>query len=270
LTGGEAMVHPQFWDILAEAAAQSFAVTILSNGTLLSEETCDRLASFPNLWGVSLSLYGASEQTYAAVTRSRGSFERTLAGARRLRERGIRAWLKLVLLRANAAEMEAMLELADREGFEHSIDPEITGRFDGTRGSLSDRVDLETLGALYRGPLRDLLGKGKENPTDDEFKCNCARGNAAVSATGDVYPCIATPLRAGNIREQSFLEIWKDSPTFRWIRSLKIADFKTCAPCLLKAWCRRSPGAPYLLSGDYTGVDPWTCEEAALIRSVKG
>jgi radical SAM protein with 4Fe4S-binding SPASM domain len=250
------------------AEARSFAVTILSNGTLLTEEACDRLASFPNLWGVSLSLYGASEKTYAAVTRSRGSFERTIAGARRLRERGIRTWLKIILLQANAAETGAMLELADREGFEHTVDTTITGRYDGTRGSLSDRVDLKTLEALYRGPLNDLLGKGKEDPDDDEFKCNCARGNGAVSATGEVYPCIATPLRAGNIRERSFLEIWNESPVFKWIRGLKISDFKTCAPCPLKAWCRRSTGAAYLHSGDFTGVDPLTCEEAALIRSL--
>ena len=59
LTGGEAMVHPRFWDILDEAAARSFAVALLSNGTLLTESACDRLAAYPNLWNVSLSVYGA-------------------------------------------------------------------------------------------------------------------------------------------------------------------------------------------------------------------
>ena len=50
LTGGEAMVHPRFWDIADEAASRGFALQVLSNGTLLTEEACDRLASYVNLW----------------------------------------------------------------------------------------------------------------------------------------------------------------------------------------------------------------------------
>lgn len=268
LTGGEAMAHPRFWEVADLAAARGFAVTLLSNGTLLTEGACDRLAGYANLWGVSLSLYGAAAGTHDGVTRSPGSFVRTMEGARRLRRRGVRVGLKFVVLGANAAEAGEMLAMADREGFESSVDVAISGRYDGTAGSLATRVDAGTLAALYRGPLRGLVGKGKSDPTDDEFKCNCARGNAAVSSTGDVYPCIAAPLRAGNIREQHFGEIWTRSPVFRWIRGLRLSDFKTCAPCDLKAWCRRSPGPAYLLTGDYTGVDPWTCQEASLLRSL--
>jgi radical SAM protein with 4Fe4S-binding SPASM domain len=182
--------------------------------------------------------------------------------------RGVRVSLKFVLMKANAAEAEAMMALADGEGLEYSIDPTITGRYDGTSGSLSTRVDGATLESLYAGPLKFLIKPGPSDPTDNQFKCNCARGNAAVSSTGEVYPCIATPLRAGSIREKPFTEIWTDSPVFRWIRGLQVADFKTCAPCGLKSWCRRSPGPAYLLTGDYTSVDPWTCQEAAIIKSV--
>jgi AdoMet-dependent heme synthase len=270
LTGGEAMVHPRFWDIADAAAARGFAVTVLSNGTLLTEAACDRLAAYANLWGVSLSVYGATAATHDAITRVPGSYERTMAGARRLAERGARVGLKFVLMKGNASETGAMIAGAEAEGFEYSVDPTITGRYDGTSGSLATRVDHEQLEALYRDSLRYLIQPGPAEPTDDQFKCNCARGNAAVSATGEVYPCIATPLRAGSIREQPFSRIWVDSPLFRWIRGLRVADFKTCAPCGLKSWCRRSPGPAYLLTGDYTGVDPWTCREAEIIRSIAG
>ncbi|MBI3858198.1 MAG: radical SAM protein [Planctomycetes bacterium] len=268
LSGGEAMVHPRFWEIADEAAARGFALTVLSNGTLLTEAACDRLASYANLWGVSLSVYGARPETHDAITQVAGSFERTMAGARRMAARGARIGLKFVLMKGNAAEAGTMIAGAEAEGFEFSIDPTITWRYDGTSGSLAGRVDHETLEALYRKPLRPLIKPGPAEPTDDQFKCNCARGNAAVSATGEVYPCIATPLRAGSIRERSFVDIWNESPVFQWIRGLRVADFKTCAPCGLKSWCRRSPGPAYLLTGDYTGVDPWTCREAEIIRSI--
>ena len=267
LTGGEAMVHPRFWDIADEAASRGFALQVLSNGTLLTEEACDRLASYVNLWGVGLSVYGATAGTHDSITQVSGSFERTMAGWRRLAARGVRVGLKFVLMKANASEASSMIAMAEGEGVDYSIDTTITGRYDGTSGSLATRVDAEALEALYAGPLKSLIKPGPAEPTDDEFKCNCARGNAAVSSTGEVYPCIAAPLRAGSIREQSFVDIWNESPVFRWIRGLHVSDFKTCAPCGLKPWCRRSPGPAYLLTGDYTGVDPWTCREAAIIHS---
>ncbi len=269
LTGGEAMAHPRFWDVVEAAAERRFALTLLSNGTLLTSEACARLAALPHLWGVSLSLYGARAETHDALTKSPGSFRRTLEGARGLRERGAAAWLKFILLRGNAAEAGEMLALGEREGFVYSFDSQITGRYDGSRTSLDQRVDPETLRAVYEGPLRELLqGTGNPDPSDDEFKCLCARGNAAVSATGEVYPCIATPLRAGNVREQPFPAIWKDSPVFRWIRGLKRKDFASCDPCDLKAWCRRSPSPAVVLHGDFTGIDPWICREAEILRSL--
>lgn len=268
LTGGEAMSHPRFWDVLDEAASRNFAITLLTNGTLLSEKPCDRLASVPALADVSVSVYGATAAVHDAVTRSPGSFAKTWAGMRRLRSRGVNVSLKFIILKGNAREVPGMVEAAEEEGLTYSVDTTITGRYDGTFGSLDGRVDLRTVEDLYRGPLRPLLEERCAEPDDDEFKCNCARANAAVTASGDVYPCIATPLRAGNIRERPFPEIWRDSPVFRWIRGLRLEDFKTCAPCPLKAWCRRSPGAAVLLHGDYTGVDPWTCGEADVIRRV--
>ncbi len=269
VTGGEAMAHPGFWQVLDEAAAHSFAVTVLSNGTLLSAAACDRLASYANLWGVSLSLYGARAATHDGVTRSAGSFDRTMAGARRLKERGVRAGLKYIVLASNAGEAGAMLEASEAEGFEVQVDPAITGRYDGTFGSLDQRVEGRALEELYRGPLRDLAGRGPAAPSEDDFTCNCARGNAAVSATGEVYPCISVPLRAGSIRERSFGEIWAGSPVFRRFRNLRAEDFKECAPCALRPWCRRSPGPAYVLTGDSTGVDPWTCREAAILRDLQ-
>jgi radical SAM protein with 4Fe4S-binding SPASM domain len=270
LTGGEALVHPRFWDILDEAAARNFAVNVLSNGTLLTESVCDRLTAYPSLWLTSLSVYGARAATHDAVTRSRGSFRRTIDGARRIRDRGGRLLLKFIVMRANAAEVGEMVALADREEIPYSVDTTITGRYDGTMGSLATRVDPPTLAELYQGPLRHLLTARRRDPTDEEFKCNCARVNGAVSSSGDVYPCIAAPWTAGNVRERPFGEIWRNSPVFQSIRGFRIADFKTCSPCPLKRWCHRSPGPAYLLTGDYTSVDPWSCQEAQIIHDILG
>ena len=147
------------------------------------------------------------------------------------------------------------------------IDRTVTARHDGTRGSLDNRVEVGQLEGLYRGPLRKLVRVGPARPvTSEEFACNCARGNCAITAQGDVLPCISVPLVAGNIRLQSFAEIWASSPVFQRIRGLRLEDYQQCAPCPHQSHCTRERGAAVTYSGSYTGTDPLVCARAALVH----
>jgi radical SAM protein with 4Fe4S-binding SPASM domain len=267
-TGGEALVHPRIWDYIAEAGRRSMAVRILTNGTPLTDRVVDRLAAFEHLQGLDVSVYGATPETHDAITCVPGSFARTWAGIRRLRARGIRAKVKFVLMRSNAHEAAAMIAQAEAEGVPFLVDAHITARYDGTDSSLSQRPVRAQLEALYRGPLRRFLEEAGLGRGPQPLRCNCAIDRAAIMANGDVYPCVAAPLAGGNVRRQTFREIWRHSPVFERIRALREEDFRACHPCPLRPWCQREAGQSYLASGEYTGVDPWFCEEAEVVRAV--
>lgn len=263
LTGGEVFLHPHLFGILDHARRLGLAVQILTNGTLVE---ADRLAGYSNLLGVSISLYGATAATHDAVTRVPGSFDAAWTGVRSLRARAIAVRLKFVILRPNAGEVTGMLAQAEREGLPHFADMTVTGRHDGACGGTDLRITPEEAETLYRGPLRHMVpsGEAKEN----DLACNCARGNCAITASGDVLPCISVPWKAGNLRETPFEEIWRDSEVFRKIRLLKTTDYKACAPCPLKPHCTREKGAAFIASGSYTGIDPWICAVAEAARRV--
>lgn len=267
-TGGEALVHPRFFDFLDLAAGMHFAVQVLTNGTTLTPPVVERLASYPNIFSVGVSVYGAVPETHDAVTRVPGSLRRTLDGSARLREAGVYVTLKFIVMRRNSNEVPAMIESAERAGLPYLIDTAITGRYDGDRGSLDTRVGEDELRELYSGPLRSLLHVRSRDPEEEEWRCNCARGNCAITSTGDVYPCIAVPWKAGNVRERPFGEIWRSSEVFQRIRSLRLSDYPHCKPCEFKRWCRRSSGTVYVNSGDYTSIDPWVCREAEIVKEV--
>lgn len=266
LTGGEALAHPALFTFLDHARSLNMAVQLLSNGTLLRPGTVGKLAGYRNLLGVSVSVYGATAETHDGVTQSPGSFRRTWDGMERLRAKGIAVRMKIIVLRQNAHEVAAMRAQAAERGLPFLIDFTVTGRHDGTSGSLGARVSEEQLAALYEGPLRDLAPRGVADVTDEQFACNCARGNVAIGARGDVFPCISVPWSAGNVRRQPFAEIWRDSPVFQKIRGLKADDYAQCGPCDKKAWCMRPRGAAFTASGDYTGVDTFVCTAADLAR----
>jgi radical SAM protein with 4Fe4S-binding SPASM domain len=268
LTGGEVLTYPHLFAVLDRARDINLAVQLLSNGTLLRPGVAARLGGYRNLLGVSISVYGATAEVHDGITQVRGSWQRTLDGAERLRAQGVAVRLKLIAMRPNAHQVAAMRALADGRGFPYLLDLTITSRHDGTRGSLAMRIDQEQLDALYRGPLRDLIPTGGRPVGEAAFPCNCARGNCAISARGEVYPCVSVPWSAGNLRTQPFIEIWRRSPVFQQIRGLRIADYPACAPCPDKAYCSRDRGAAYNASGRYTGTDPFVCSAAGLARKI--
>lgn len=268
LTGGEVLMHPDLCSFLDHARDLNLTVQLLTNGTLLRPGMAKRLAGYPNLLGVSVSVYGATPAVHDAITQVSGSWQRTWAGAERLRALGVAVRVKLIVMRPNAHEAAAMRAAASERGFAYLIDVTITARHDGDASSLDTRVTLEQLEDLYRGPLRDLVPSGRRDVTEESFPCNCARGNCAISARGDVFPCVSVPLSAGNIRRQSFKEIWADSPVFQRIRGLSIADYAACAPCPHKAHCSRDRGAAFNATGNYTGVDPFVCATAEIAHAL--
>jgi radical SAM protein with 4Fe4S-binding SPASM domain len=268
LTGGEVLMHPHLFSFLDHARQLSLSVQLLSNGTLLRPGMAKRLAAYPNLLGVSVSVYGATAAVHDEITQVGGSWRRTWEGAERLRALGVAVRMKLIVMRQNAHEAAAMRAAATARGFAYLMDLTITSRHDGDASSLATRVTPEQLEALYRDPLRDLVIKGARPVTEESFPCNCARGNVAISARGDVFPCISVPLAAGNVRRQPFAEIWSHSPVFQRIRGLTIADYPKCAPCPHQAHCSRDRGAAFNASGSYTGVDPFVCATAKLVHSL--
>jgi radical SAM protein with 4Fe4S-binding SPASM domain len=268
LTGGEVLSSPHLFPVLDRARELNLAVQMLSNGTLLRPGVAARLASYRNLLGVSISVYGATPEVHDAITQIRGSWRRTLDGAERLRAQGVAVRLKLIVMRPNVHEVGAMRALCDARRFPYLLDLTVTARHDGTQGSLAMRITEAELAGLYQGPLGDLIPKGDRGVDEAAFPCNCARGNAAISARGDVFPCVSVPWAAGNVRQQPFGEIWRGSPVFERIRGLKIADYPACAPCPDKPFCSRDRGAAYNASGSYTGTDPFVCAAAGVARAV--
>lgn len=268
-TGGEALLHPDLFAFMDHAANLNMAVSLLTNGVLLRPGLAAQLAAYPNLIRVAVSVYGATAATHDAITQAHGSFVRTWAGMERLRARGVAVFLKFIVMRSNAHEVAQMRAQAEARDYVHGFDLTITPRHDGTRGSLDERIDLAQLEQICRGPLRDRQLVGPERTlTDEQFACNCARGNCAITARGDVQPCMSVPMVAGNIRQQPFAEIWRSSPVFQRIRGLRIADYPQCSPCGHKSWCTRERGAAYNYSGSYTGTDPLVCARAEIAHGL--
>ena len=131
LTGGEPLIDPLFPQTLSRAFELGMMVQVSSNGSRLEKEKTLELLTTYRPYRITLSLYGASEESYDGMTRSRGAFKRFMRGLEAAREAGLNLRVNIVVSRHNAHEIPQMKAIADRFGipsFEYTnISPTIHG-----------------------------------------------------------------------------------------------------------------------------------------------
>ena len=278
LMGGEFFMRRDADQILAAAHERGFAIKLLTTGHHVTEARADFLATLRPLQ-VDMSLYSGHKHPHEEVTRMPGSWERTVAAARRLIARKIPVVLKAPVMEVNVEDIESLGRLADELGAEWSFDPKITAMETGDQAPTALRMKAETLRAFYRGPMADYLGKTYAPGTPagagadaEELRplhhtpCRAGQQSVAITPRGDVWPCNALPLPCGNLRTQSFHDIWSGSTELAEVRDLRWAKLSECNACALRAYCQRCHGMALVEQGELRGPSLEACRHAVAVR----
>jgi len=279
LMGGEVFVRRDADEILEAAHARGFAIKLLTTGHHVHDARADFLATLRPIQA-ELSLYAARHELHERITRSPGSWERTVAAARRLLARKIPVVLKAPVMEANVADVEELAALAQQMGAEYSFDPKITAMETGEQTPTALRMKAASLRTFYAGPMRSYLGEtyapGTPGATAADGGADmrplhhtpCRAGQQSVSITpyGDVWPCNALPLPCGNLRVQSFAEIWRGSAELEEVRDLRWAKLAECNVCALRGYCQRCHGMALVEQGELRGPSLEACRHAVAVR----
>jgi AdoMet-dependent heme synthase len=269
ISGGEIFLRPDLFDILEHARKLMFSVKIKTNAILIKEDQAKRLAAL-NVEGVQISIYSDRPDVHDGITLVAGSLERSLKGARLLRENGVKVSFANVLMTQNADDYLAVKRLAEEIGAGFTLDPTVTPMMDGDRSILSLNVDQAALRRVVRDTeLVDDVEEfcappaGPYNEEDAFAQIPCSAGHSAayVSPYGDVYPCVQFPLPSGNIRQTKFIDIWRHSPQLKEVRSITLGDLEGCSSCGNQQVCSRCPGLAYM-EGNMRGPSTQDCEKS--------
>lgn len=262
-TGGEPLTHPHLNEFVEVARKNHFMIKIKTNGVLLDEARVISLKK-AGVNDFDLSLYGATNLTYERFCDIDQGFSKVENALNYLLAQDFKPTVNIALHRYNVDEFDEMIQFCESLNVAYNTSLELTDRYDLT-SSNDYTLTKDQCIKLMTGKYRHLfLG---ENPAGN-LQCPCAVANCAISVTGDVYPCIGSPIKAGNIREDEFIEIWKHSKVLNEIRKIKNEDFKECFPCPDKNYCQRSSGSAYINTGNYLGKDPRTCEISQLRHEI--
>jgi len=86
--------------------------------------------------------------------------------------------------------------------------------------------------------------------------CLAGSGVCFVSHEGEVYPCGYLPVRAGDLRKQSFESIWHDSALFHELRDTRNLKGK-CGCCEFRNICMGCRARAFAATGDYLQEEPF-------------
>ncbi len=149
----------------------------------------------------------------------------------------------------NMQDYSGVRALAAELDVECTLDPTITPMMDGNRSTLGLGVDQNTLRQVFRdaslvGDVDEFCAIPAQSGESELESTPCSAGHTAcyVSPYGEVFPCVQFPLPTGNVRQQRFVDIWRDSDQMNEVRSIRLNDLTTCPSCTHVGSCTRCPG----------------------------
>ena len=274
LTGGELLLRRDWFELATYARSLGFALRLYTNGTLVTEEVADRIASLRPL-GVEISLHGATAETQDAISGSKGSFEKVLRGARAIRARGVKLLLKCVVGARNYREIQGIRDIAAELGADVLFDADITPKNDGDRSPTDLVVDEDVLHAVARDiwSRKDGCAHAEVTGLEERLRddpCAAGRRTCHIGPTGDVFPCTQWPTPIGNLRRERFIDVWTGSPVLAEVRSTKVGDLAGCNTCDLIQACNPCMALSLLEQGNLDGPSQTKCRTAPARAAMVG
>ena len=266
LSGGEALLRPDFFDILSYISGKGMLTTLFTNGTTLTENVVQRLFQY-RLNKVSISLYSDITEMHDNITQNAESFSKTMRGIELLKQYDIPFELKCVVLKENADRCEEMRELSKRinDGRDCKIDFSLCGKINGDCSVYEHRVSLEKLRKIfYADPERYMkLPEGEKKISPDDNPCGAGQYALYCSPDGSIYPCVSFRLYLCNYRE--LRGIHSNKVWLKW-RNTKISDFSECFKHDYCDFCtEQCAGNNLIENGDYLNSNITHCDRAKVI-----
>ena len=294
LTGGEPLAREDVLTIGKYAVSKGLRVVMGSNGTLVTEEVATKMKDVP-ISRLAISLDFPVAELQDDFRGKKGAFEEAMAGITNSRRAGIDVQINSTITKLNVSFLDQTLSLAQKVGAVafHPFLLVPTGRgkdlesvelspeqYEETLNWIYDKqIELgdrmffkptdaphymrvmkqrqgQSHGADMPAPQRPASTTGHHSMHSITRGCLAGTGFCFISHRGSVQGCGYLDVEAGNVREESFGQIWNNSTLFRNLRDLSNIKGK-CGICEYKRICGGCRARAYEATGDYLEAEPY-------------
>ncbi len=303
-SGGEPLMDKDLWKVIERAKENYMYVSVATNGTLISPEVARKLSDV-GVDYVEISLDSVNARKHDRFRGVPGAWDKTITGIKNaVAERTYQVGLAPTITRMNFDELEDLIKLSTGlkvdKFFVFNFIPVGEGKnlidFD-----LTPKMREEMLNILYDYYVKygivtlttcpqyarvamqrseDQIAPSSHYSVDKGSRarllaefiggCGVGRGYCAIQPNGVVTPCVYLPIVVGDLKKQSFRQIWNTSPVLKELR--RRDDLKDhCGVCEYRSACGGCRARAYAYFGDYKAPDPGCINnEDAFLRLKEG
>lgn len=262
ITGGEAFLCPELYDIMSYASGKNIHVSVLTNATIPLSERWIKLLKRKNIF-VGVSLDGATPFTHDII-RGKGSFYKTLDNLNKFSKNNINFSITFTINKVNRNELNSIINLTknDLKG------NKLTFNFIEKSGRAKDNDDIFSLDKGEIKAIKNEIEKlildnfsmdirtvdnNELESTEKELSlikdkgslifCKAGHSILAIDSKLNVYPCIygiggIKEYPVASLQEDSLINIWNNSQKLDIFRGkLEIQDLPICRSCQFQAKC---------------------------------
>ena len=280
LTGGEPLLRPDIFDIASYGTNKGLRMVMATNGTLVNPATAKKMIQ-SGIKRVSISIDGKDAASHDGFRQEKEAFAGAMTGIATLKDAGMEFQINTTITTANLKQIKDILELAKKLGAaaHHIFLLVPTGRGKELAGQAITAANYEeTLMWFYQESLKCEIQlkatcaphyfrimhqnkgakpKKKASGHFHEMTRGCLGGISFcfISHVGQIQPCGYLELDCGNVKKQSFADIWKKSEVFRNLRDYGKYSGK-CGKCEFIKVCGGCRARAYEATGDYLTEEP--------------
>ncbi len=276
LTGGEPLIRKDIEVLVNHGSQLGLSVVIGTNGVLLDETRVKSLKA-AGAMGVGISLDSLDPAHHDGFRGCRGSWEKTLNGMELCRQNDLPFQVHFSVTEKNAHEVPSMIDFTKASGA-HVLNIFFlvcTGRGESMSDITPHRYE-QVLQQLIEAQeqTEDLIIRARcaphykrvayqHNPASTLTRAEGYEGGGClaglhycrITPEGAVTACPYIPDEDGNIRKESFWQIWDNAPTFKRLRNPTLNG--KCGQCEFQKLCGGCRARPLAMGGTLMDADPW-------------
>jgi len=277
--GGEPLLRKDIFDILSYSKDLGFYTSISTNGTLLSNDNIKSLKKI-EIDHICISLDGAKPETHDYIRNKKGIHKKTIEAIKKCVTTGINTQISTVFMKRN------IKELADLYILLESLHVDGWYVYDFISAGRGKEIPEEALSSQKREQLftklQELTASSsisiKSSPylitvnsayepdayfyrkygklTEFIGGCPTGRWTCHISSNGDVHPCYLLPHKLGNLKKNTFEELWfnKSNPVLKELRDRTLLK-GSCGKCKYRDVCGGCRARAFWKTGDYLESD---------------
>ncbi len=274
LTGGEPLLRPDIYQIIRYAADKKFMVVLGTNGTLITHANALKIKE-AGAHGVGISIDSMDPGKHDKFRGVQNAWNQSMEAFNVLNEVGIDFLIQMSVSEMNYKEIPEVVAFAEKIG---AVAFNLyflicTGRGQGNT-DISNAAYEEALKMLYEQQMKykgRLMINSKcapqykrvvyEKDPDSVYTrayaggCPAATHYSRISPEGNLTPCPFIAESVGNLKTNTFKDLWENAPLMKELRNRKNLEGK-CGTCEFSSMCSGCRARAFAETGNYMAPDP--------------